>query len=262
MDVRATVSDHSIRLLATALGTSVAMHLVVVLLPLTSGSMPLADNSPSQPMQSVILVPSSKFKIRSDSVAVRSAGAAIQNSNALNSGPTLLPTEDLPPTSSDAKALSRYRAQSLAATSPPVYPEVTVQEFAIDTVTESPSREFAIGIDGIRTQLLDTPPIALAPWAIPYPTDAWEHVAPGQLVAVLTVEPDGTVSEVHFSIEHPWFAPAALPALRRARFEPATRNGVQVRAFLALQLDFQIVGSAPDVEKILDELRHSQQIVR
>jgi TonB family protein len=81
-----------------------------------------------------------------------------------------------------------------------------------------------------------TPPSPIGSIAVPYPAQAHGDAV---VDLVLVLAEDGTVAQAEVKQGDAPFAEAARSAAENFRFEPATRNGIPVRARVALRVVFQ-----------------------
>jgi hypothetical protein len=107
-----------------------------------------------------------------------------------------------------------------------------------------------------RSSNADVPPQVPAGFMPPFPVAEFEGGFERQLGAVLLVRADGFVDEVLMDRDVEAFREAIDTAVRGTQFIPATRAGVPVAGWLALRFDFLILGSAPEIKKMVSEARH------
>src|ERR1041384_4148244 len=81
-----------------------------------------------------------------------------------------------------------------------------------------------------------TPPTPIGSIAVPYPAQAHGDAV---VDLVLVLAEDGTVAQAEVKQGDAPFAEAARSAAENFRFEPATKNGIPVRARVALRVVFQ-----------------------
>lgn len=115
---------------------------------------------------------------------------------------------------------------------------------------------YADAIAPFRSSNADVPPQVPAGFMPPFPVAEFEGGLERQLGAVVLVRADGFVDDVLIDRDMEAFREAVDTAVRGTQFIPATRAGVPVAGWLALRFDFLILGSAPEIKKMVSEARH------
>lgn len=113
----------------------------------------------------------------------------------------------------------------------------------------------ADAIAPIRASGADVPPQVPAGFAPPFPVAEFESGFERQLGAVVLVHADGNVEDVLIDRDQDDFREAVDAAVRGTQFIPATRSGVPVAGWMVLRFDFLILGSAPEIRKMVNESR-------
>jgi hypothetical protein len=106
-----------------------------------------------------------------------------------------------------------------------------------------------------RASGADVPPQVPIGFAPPFPAAEFDGGFERQLGAVVLVRADGNVDDVLIDRDLEAFREAVDIAVRGTQFIPATRSGVPVAGWMALRFDFLILGSAPEIRKMVSEAR-------
>ena len=149
-----------------------------------------------------------------------------------------VPIEDFtppPPEPVNAEIVPSKMAESKNAEIKPL--EMTEPEKAESEPAPTPTAAAAP-----RQARIDAPPRLKANIKPDYPLESRRRGEAGDVVLELEIGPDGKAAEVRVvaSPGFPLLEEAAVKAVRRARFKPATANGSPVSATIRLTLNFRL----------------------
>jgi len=250
--------------IVVAVAGSLLLHIAITMLPARAPSLSgHASDAPATTVISALLVTASPADALR--VPVPDPGAAAQANALASAAPVHMPTTapavpglPRPGANPASLAMPALPIDRRVVSAPPIV-RGAVRSSVVTREVPDYHGLVASNADAIapyRHANAEVPPQVPAGFMPAFPVAEFEGGFERQLGAVVLVRADGFVDDVLMDRDMEAFREAVDSAVRGTQFIPATRAGVPVAGWLALRFDFLILGSAPEIKKMVSEARH------